>query len=67
MDESESVTIYGKKVTETLDAIRFKPLGQEPVWIPKSQVEEAFAPDPGGEGSGYIVIPEWLADDRDIE
>lgn len=61
---NDSVTVYGQHLNETHDAVLFKPLAGPPVWLPKSQIEEEDKQDPPKEG--YVVIPEWLAEDREI-
>lgn len=53
MSEPELVQIDYDEIVRTSDDAILISVGDEEIWIPKSQIEE--------QGKGWLEIPEWLA------
>lgn len=57
--------VYAECLAETPSAILVDVGEDKPVWIPKSQIDDASEVREKGD-EGELVIPEWLAQDRGL-
>jgi len=56
---------YEDIIAATDAAILFKGIEPEPVWMPRSQIEELDDPSIGS-GPGVVVVTEWIAIEKGL-
>ncbi len=61
--EPENITVYGEIVQETEEAILVDCGADEPVWLPKGQIEYDGE---RGDSDVEITVPEWLAEQEGL-
>lgn len=65
MSKYDAVEIAAEVVYETEDALKCNTGDPEHVWIPKSQIMDESEVWKDGD-SGVLVIPEWLAIEKNL-
>lgn len=59
----EPVKVNHEGVAHETDKAKLFKIGEEKIWVPKSQISE----EEGDEDGGAFWIPKWLAEEKDFE